>query len=201
MRLSEKSSPAPKRYSTRLRERTRRRLFAVSWPPAPALKTPSSLFQTVSRNCLKSPEGVSNVASQGTEAPLFGPFRPRYTGQIHPRSVAQTPFQTVSRRSSENCPFTHSDGYLLRKCSRLVASSSGGLLKEHCGEQRDDRPQGQSQPGDGPCDLPFLLIGGGRCAEKRVHHRRLSSLIAYSPSRIGSRDPGRKHSTAGGSGL
>src|SRR4051812_22189667 len=61
--------------------------------PSEFLRTP---FQTVSRNCLKSPEGASNVASQGTEAPLFGPFRPRYTGQIHPRSVAQTPFQTVS---------------------------------------------------------------------------------------------------------
>src|SRR5215213_8021353 len=66
------------------------------------------LLRTPSRNCLKSPEGASNVASQGTEAPLFGPFRPRYTGQIHPRSVAQTPFQTVSRRSSQNCPSTHS---------------------------------------------------------------------------------------------
>jgi hypothetical protein len=33
------------------------------------------------RNCLKSPEGASNVASQGTEAPLFGPFRPRYTAK------------------------------------------------------------------------------------------------------------------------
>src|SRR5215210_1413733 len=41
-----------------------------------------------SRNCLKSPEGASNVASQDTEAALFGPFRPRYSGQIHIRSVA-----------------------------------------------------------------------------------------------------------------
>src|SRR5215203_4331237 len=54
------------------------------------------------RNCLKSPEGASNVASQGTEAALFGPFRPLYTGQIHVRSVARTPFQTVSTRTSQN---------------------------------------------------------------------------------------------------
>jgi hypothetical protein len=56
------------------------------------------------RNCLKSPEGASNVASQGTEAALFGPFQPLYSGQIHVRSVARTPFQTVSKRSSQNFP-------------------------------------------------------------------------------------------------
>src|SRR5215217_7535585 len=31
------------------------------------------------------------------------PFRPRYTGQMHLRSVTRTPFQTVSRRSSGAC--------------------------------------------------------------------------------------------------
>src|SRR5215217_2216669 len=50
------------------------------------------------RNCLKSPEGASNVASQGIEAVIFGTFGPLYTGQIHVRSVARTPFQTVSLR-------------------------------------------------------------------------------------------------------
>src|SRR5215217_6595637 len=51
-------------------------------------------------NRLKSPVGARNLASQGIEATLFGLFWPRYNGQIHARSVTQTPFQTVSRRSS-----------------------------------------------------------------------------------------------------
>jgi hypothetical protein len=36
------------------------------------------------------------MALEGTEGAPFGPFRPRNTGQIHARSVARTPFQTVS---------------------------------------------------------------------------------------------------------
>jgi len=54
------------------------------------------------RNCLKSPEGASNVASQVLEAVIFGTFGPLYTGQIHVRSDARTPFQTVSKRSSHS---------------------------------------------------------------------------------------------------
>src|SRR5215211_3177763 len=72
------------------------------------VKSEVQLRRTPYRNCLKSPEGASNVASQGTEAALFGPFRPLYTGQIHVRSVAHTPFQTVSWRTSQNLPSTHS---------------------------------------------------------------------------------------------
>ena len=42
------------------------------------------------------------MASRGNEAALFGPFRPQYTGQIHVRSIACTPFQTVSPRTRVN---------------------------------------------------------------------------------------------------
>src|SRR5215213_5959272 len=74
---------------------------AARWQGSPTYTSLRSgctnpIHRSTWRNCLKSPEGASNVASQGTEAPLFGPFRPRYTGQIHPLSVAHTPFQTVS---------------------------------------------------------------------------------------------------------
>ena len=62
------------------------------------------LLRTPSRNCLKSPEGASDVATQGTEAALLGLFWPRYTDQISAQSGARTPFQTVSTRSSENKP-------------------------------------------------------------------------------------------------
>jgi hypothetical protein len=41
------------------------------------------------------------LASRGTRTARFGLFWPRYTGRIHVRSVAQTPFQTVSMRSTQ----------------------------------------------------------------------------------------------------
>jgi len=37
------------------------------------------------------------VTLQATKTGLFGPFWPSYTSQIHARSVARTPFQTVSQ--------------------------------------------------------------------------------------------------------
>jgi hypothetical protein len=40
------------------------------------------------------------VAPLGTQPAPFGPFWPRYTGHIHARCVTQTPFQTVSIRST-----------------------------------------------------------------------------------------------------
>jgi hypothetical protein len=36
------------------------------------------------------------VTSRGAEAALFGPFLPRHANHIDPRSVARTPFRTVS---------------------------------------------------------------------------------------------------------
>src|SRR5215211_7445030 len=70
----------------------------------PQIVAEPKLRRTPSRNCLKSPGGTRNAGTQGTQTVPFGPFWPRYTGQIHARSVTRTPFQTVSRRSSQNSP-------------------------------------------------------------------------------------------------
>src|SRR5215217_9621198 len=43
------------------------------------------------------------------------PFRPRYTGQMHLRSVTRTPFQTVSGRSSQYSTSQHPTK-LFRRC-------------------------------------------------------------------------------------
>src|SRR5215207_537569 len=51
-------------------------------------KTPLKLSE-------KSQRGLQ-LALQAVEKRVFGPFRAPCTGQIHARSVAQTPFQTVS---------------------------------------------------------------------------------------------------------
>ena len=48
------------------------------------------------RNFPKSLGRAYNVALQATETVLFGPFWPPYTGKIYGRSVAHTPFRTVS---------------------------------------------------------------------------------------------------------
>jgi hypothetical protein len=42
--------------------------------------------------------GACNVALRAIETLHFGPSWPPYTGDIHRRSVARTPFRTVSRR-------------------------------------------------------------------------------------------------------
>jgi hypothetical protein len=44
----------------------------------------------------KASEGVYDVALRTAEKALFGPFRHPYSGQVHVRSVAHTPFRTVS---------------------------------------------------------------------------------------------------------
>ena len=48
------------------------------------------------RNCPKSLGGACDLAPRIAEKALFDPFRPPHSGQIHPRSVAQSPFRTVS---------------------------------------------------------------------------------------------------------
>src|SRR5215210_7119596 len=75
---------------------------------------PDELLRTPSRNCLKSPEGARNLASEGTEAALFGPFWPRHTDQNDAQSVVRTPFQTVSIRSSGEATAARSYRPLLR---------------------------------------------------------------------------------------
>jgi hypothetical protein len=52
------------------------------------------------RNCPKSLGGAYGVALRTAEKALFGPFRHFYSGQIHDRNVAQTPFRTVSPSTS-----------------------------------------------------------------------------------------------------
>src|SRR5918994_6805099 len=44
----------------------------------------------------KSPQGGPGVALRNAEKTLFDPFGLPHSGRIHPRSVAQTPFRTVS---------------------------------------------------------------------------------------------------------
>ncbi len=48
------------------------------------------------RNCPKSLGGAYSGALWAAKKRLFGPFHPPFTGQIHARSVARTPFRTVS---------------------------------------------------------------------------------------------------------
>src|SRR5215213_559206 len=73
-----------------------------------------------SRRCVK--RGLP-----GHEAALFGPFRPRYTGQIHPRSVAHTPFQTVSEGEFSEVRLTAILGTSPVMRSRKFLSSCGNL--------------------------------------------------------------------------
>src|SRR5215207_5023126 len=54
------------------------------------------------RDCPKSLVGARGVALQIAEKALFDPFRPPHDVRIHLRSVAQTPFRTVSPRISVN---------------------------------------------------------------------------------------------------
>jgi hypothetical protein len=59
------------------------------------------------RDCPKSTGSARKVASQVAEATPFGPFWPRYPDQINARSVARTPFRTVSPRTSVNKRKSH----------------------------------------------------------------------------------------------
>src|SRR5215204_3074151 len=56
----------------------------------------ASRGRVAQRNCLKSFGRPYNVALRDTEMVLFVPFWPSYTGQVCRRSVASTPFRTVS---------------------------------------------------------------------------------------------------------
>src|ERR671920_2451100 len=62
----------------------------------------ASIHRAAERNCPKSLGRSCNVALRDTEMVLFGPFWPLYTGQIYGRSVAPTPFRTVSLGYSGN---------------------------------------------------------------------------------------------------
>jgi hypothetical protein len=69
-------------------------------PPAlllcfiPLVTRTGELPRTPSRNCLKSPEGTSDVASWGTEAALFGPFWPG----IPTKSAFEAPLEPLFRQ-------------------------------------------------------------------------------------------------------
>src|SRR5436190_411787 len=64
--------------------------------PKDTLQESYAIQQSAWRNCPKSPGGTRNAGTQGTQTVPFGPFWPRYAGQIHSRSVTRTPFRTVS---------------------------------------------------------------------------------------------------------
>src|SRR5215207_4722956 len=70
------------------------------------------------RDCPKSLVGARGVALQIAEKALFDPFRPPHDVRIHLRSVAQTPFRTVSEGEfhevrGSNLP--HSSGALAHR--------------------------------------------------------------------------------------
>ena len=71
---------------------------------------PSSklIHRSAWRNCPKRVGGGCGVALRSTSTALFDPFWPPYASQVYAQSVARTPFRTVSRRSSQNEPSTHS---------------------------------------------------------------------------------------------
>jgi hypothetical protein len=50
------------------------------------------------RDCPKRLGGLCNVALRVAQTPLFDPFRPPYTRQIHARSVASTHEKEISNR-------------------------------------------------------------------------------------------------------
>ena len=66
------------------------------------------------RNCPKSLGGACDLAPRIAEKALFDPFRPPHSGQIHPRSVAESPFRTVSPRTP-----VHTDVRYLGEAARL----------------------------------------------------------------------------------
>jgi hypothetical protein len=74
--------------------------FQFVWPRIPARFTPGAVletnFQTISRDCLKSSGRTSGVALRAAKEKRFSPFRLPYTGQIHTRSIARTPFRKDS---------------------------------------------------------------------------------------------------------
>jgi hypothetical protein len=63
----------------------------VSFPGPPVF-----IHQVAERNCPKSLGRAYNVALRATETVLFGSFWTPYSRQVYDRSVAYTPFRTVS---------------------------------------------------------------------------------------------------------
>src|SRR5215218_832934 len=80
------------------------------------------------RNCPKSCGRSCYVALRDTKMVLVGPFWPSYTAQIYGRSVAPTPFRTVSLGS----PACGRRGPGLRSrlslCKKLLFTTATGLL-------------------------------------------------------------------------
>src|SRR5918995_1021547 len=68
------------------------------------LRTSQNAVKKLSEKSLRCPK---RVPTRLPNRPVR-PFRLRYTGQMHARSVTRTPFQTVSSGSptSEDCPST-----------------------------------------------------------------------------------------------
>jgi hypothetical protein len=77
-------------------------LRPVSPSSEASARGPSGLFGRSQRNCPKSRGRVCGVGLRSAEKALFRPFRTLYSGQIHARSVALTPFRTVSLPSWVN---------------------------------------------------------------------------------------------------
>src|SRR3712207_5960647 len=57
---------------------------------------PEAIHRSAWRDCPKSLGRPLQHSLTGHEKALFGPFWRSYTGQIYGRSVARTPFRTVS---------------------------------------------------------------------------------------------------------
>jgi hypothetical protein len=71
-------------------------------PPSACSYTHQSAWKrrSAKRFAPKLSEKSLRCPRRGLEGAQIGPFKPRYTGQIHAWSVTRTPFQTVSQRRS-----------------------------------------------------------------------------------------------------
>src|SRR5215203_5797317 len=96
----------------------------------------TSIHRIAARNCPKSRGRSCNVALRDTEMVLVGPFWPSYTAQIYGRSVAPTPFRTVSEGT-----FSETQRFLRQEeGSSTVGTCQRGFALIPCGETKERTP-------------------------------------------------------------
>jgi hypothetical protein len=141
-----------------------------------------------------------NGALEDTEGAPFGPFRPRNTGQIHARSVARTPFQTVSRGShgedDSSTPPPRSGGATLEEEKNRAASEGQRPLADNgAGEDAEAAPDPDPRSGlaralaslpDSERRVPRMRFGPGD-ALRDAPFGPGAGTPAYDPKRGGRR--------------
>jgi hypothetical protein len=150
--------------------------FMISSPTTTASHRAPNFRELTFRNCPKSFGDVYGVALQIAEKALSGPFRPPHSGQIHVRSVAQTPFRTVSPRTLMNeaiSPPGH-------RALHLTPQSPGDLRTWDGRSPRSQARAAKRPSARQPCPPP-----SGRCQP-----RRCPDLLGSSSAGCGSL-PGR----------